>query len=44
MMLLQATPAPSWVSFRWSKGGSPLFDQPDKISGSRTMNLTIAKY
>jgi len=35
-------PAPSWVSFRWSKGGSPLFDQPGKISGTRTMNLTIA--
>ena len=37
------TPAPSWVSFRWSKGGSPLFDQPGKISGTRTMDLTIAK-
>jgi hypothetical protein len=35
-------PAPSWVSFRWSKGGSPLFDQAGKISGSNTMNLTIA--
>jgi hypothetical protein len=37
------TPAPSWVSFRWSKGGSPLFDQPGKISGTRTMDLTIAR-
>jgi len=36
-------PAPSWVSFRWSKGGSPLFDQAGKISGSRTMDLTIAR-
>ena len=35
-------PAPSWVSFRWSKGGSPLFDQAGKYSGTKTMNLTIA--
>ncbi|MFN9304374.1 MAG: GEVED domain-containing protein, partial [Candidatus Kapaibacterium sp.] len=37
------TPAPSWVSFRWSKGGAPLFDQPGKISGTRSMDLTIAR-